>query len=131
MGLSCVIVDDNATFLKAARTLLEREGVTVAGTGGCADEALDLSSAHEPDVMLVDIVLGEESGFDLARKLVSEGRPVILMSAYTESGYGPPAPQGTDIGFLAKTELSAASIRALLRTARTHAQKTARRHQGT
>lgn len=112
--MSCVIVDDNATFLKAARVLLEREGVTVAGTGSSVAEAFELARRHEPDVVLVDVVLGEEDGFDLARKLASEGRSVILMSAYTQSRYGALAPDTPALGFLAKTELSAVRICALL-----------------
>lgn len=115
MGLSCVIVDDNGPFLKAARALLEREGMTVAGTGSSGAEAVRLAGVVQPDVVLVDVELGEEDGFDVARILVSEGHSVILMSAYAESGYRELAPHSAAVSFLAKTELSAARIRALLR----------------
>ncbi len=66
MVLRCVIVDDSARFLEAARALLEREGVDVVGVASTIAEALRLVDEVRPDVTLVDIDLGAESGFDLA-----------------------------------------------------------------
>jgi CheY-like chemotaxis protein len=74
MPLRCLIVDDNGAFLDAARLLLEREGVTVVGVASSIAEALRQARALLPDVSLVDIGLGEESGFDLARLLTQDGR---------------------------------------------------------
>ena len=48
--LRCVIVDDNASFLKAASTLLERQGLVVAGTVGTAAGALQQTRELRPDV---------------------------------------------------------------------------------
>jgi two-component system, NarL family, nitrate/nitrite response regulator NarL len=69
VALGCLIVDDNANFLEAAASLLQREGVTVVGLASSIADALQQARELSPDVVLVDIVLGRESGFDLARRL--------------------------------------------------------------
>ena len=61
----CLLVDDNSAFIETARLLLAREGMVVAGTASSIAEALRQASALRPDVVLVDIALGEENGFDL------------------------------------------------------------------
>ena len=69
MPLRCLIVDDSDAFLRSASVLLEQEGVTVAGVASNSAEALRQARALWPDVILIDVGLGEESGFDLARQL--------------------------------------------------------------
>ncbi|HEX3796064.1 MAG TPA: response regulator, partial [Acidimicrobiales bacterium] len=84
MSVRALLVDDNATFLASARRLLEGEGIVIVGVASTGVEALRAAEQHDPDVMLVDVDLGEESGFDLAeRSSATEGarRPVILISA--------------------------------------------------
>ena len=65
-----LIVDDNGAFLYAARRLLAREGLQVAGIAATGDEALRRVDKLRPDVVLVDVELAGESGFDVARRLV-------------------------------------------------------------
>ena len=74
MPLRCLLVDDNDAFLETARTLLERQGVQVAGVASNIAGALRQARALRPDVVLVDIGLGEESGFELARLLAADGQ---------------------------------------------------------
>jgi DNA-binding NarL/FixJ family response regulator len=69
MQLRCVLVDDQDAFLEETRLLLEQEGVTVLGTPSNTDEALWQARALCSDVVLVDIALGAENGFDLVRHL--------------------------------------------------------------
>ena len=66
-----LIVDDNAHFLEAARDLLEREGMTVVAVASTSAEALRRADELQPDVTLVDVDLGDDSGFDLARQLAA------------------------------------------------------------
>ncbi|HEY2371836.1 MAG TPA: response regulator [Gaiellaceae bacterium] len=77
-----VIVDDQADFRAAARELLEKRGHVVVAEAGNQDEALAAMNAAEPDVVLMDIRLGDESGFDVTRALTSVRPevPVVLMS---------------------------------------------------
>lgn len=85
MPIRCLLVDDNDTFLQAASILLQREGLTVVGVASNSAEALRQARTLRPDVILVDIGLGDESGFDLARLLAQDGQgggaEVILISA--------------------------------------------------
>jgi CheY-like chemotaxis protein len=114
--LRCLIVDDSARFLDAARALLERQGVTVVGVASSSAEALQRAEELRPDVTLLDIDLGGESGLELARRL--HGRPgpapVILISTHAEQDYEELIAASPAIGFLPKTALSAAAIRDLL-----------------
>jgi len=103
----CLIVDDNQPFLDAARVLLEREGVAVAGVATTSAEALRLEQELRPDVVLVDIRLGEESGFDLARRLSGT---VILISTNAQSEYAEEIAASPAAGFISKAQLSASAV---------------------
>ena len=69
MSLSCVIVDDSPGLVAAARSLLERQGLTIVGAASNCAEGLRLAAELRPDVILVDVDLSGESGFELARRL--------------------------------------------------------------
>jgi DNA-binding NarL/FixJ family response regulator len=118
MPLRCLLVDDNRAFLEAASVLLEREGVTVAGVASNTAGALRQARALRPDVILVDIGLGDESGFDLARLLAQDGdgrgAPVILISMGAEADYADLIGESPAAGFLPKSELSARGIGRIL-----------------
>ena len=117
VSLRCLIVDDNASFLEAATSLLERDGVTVVAVASASAEAIRKVQELHPDVVLVDIMLGNESGFDLARELASSNadRPaIILISARAEADFADLIAQAPAAGFVPKSELSASVIRRLL-----------------
>jgi two-component system, NarL family, nitrate/nitrite response regulator NarL len=117
MALRCLIVDDNPGFLEAARRLLEREGVSIAGLVSTSAEALQEAELLRPDVMLVDVSLGEESGIELARRLVAgpaHGATVILISTRSEAELTDLVALSPAAGFLPKSELSADAIRGFL-----------------
>jgi len=116
--LRCFIIDDNRRFLDAARALLEREGITVVGVASSAAEALQRAEELQPDVTLVDIRLGEQSGFDVARQLHGKvslaGSRTVLISTHAEEDYADLIAASPAIGFLPKAILSARAIRNLL-----------------
>ena len=117
MPLRCLLVDDNDAFLAAASVLLQREGVTVVGVASNSAEALRQARAMRPDVILVDIGLGTESGFDLARLLAQDGRggtEVISVSARAETDYEDLVAESPAAGFLVKSELSTQAISRIL-----------------
>jgi DNA-binding NarL/FixJ family response regulator len=86
--IRCIIVDDNHHFLRVVNDLLNHEGIVVAGLASTSAEALSLASWLLPDIVLVDVHLGAESGFDLAQRLMAAApawQPtVVLMSTYPE-----------------------------------------------
>jgi DNA-binding NarL/FixJ family response regulator len=114
--LRCLIVDDNPAFLEGAAALLDREGMAVVGVASSSAEALGRAEELHPDVVLVDITLGEESGFELARRLAdtdSGHRTVILISTHAEADFADLIAESPTAGFLPKSELSASAIRRL------------------
>ena len=117
MPVTCLIVDDNLLFLESAVELLGREGLEVVGVASDSSEAIRLASELRPDVALVDIDLGEEDGFDLARELSdASGAPtkVILVSTHSEKDLGELIAASPALGFIQKTRLSAWTIRETL-----------------
>ena len=115
--MRCLLVDDNEGFLETARRVLDLDGVRVTGTASSIGEALLLASELRPDVVLVDIALGDENGFDLARSLAeSHDRDVavIMISSGTEDDYADLVAGSPALGFLPKDELSADGVRRLL-----------------
>jgi len=116
VSLRCLIVDDNAYFLEAAADLLTRQGLTVAGVASDTAGALRLARELRPDVVLVDIMLGHESGIDLARRLAganSGGPVIILISTHAEADFADLIQEAPVAGFVPKSELSASAIRQL------------------
>ncbi|MFC9766521.1 response regulator transcription factor [Rhodococcus jostii] len=116
--LRCFIVDDSPSFRDAARNLLELEGITVVGVASTSAEALRGVEELRPDVTLVDVNLGEESGFTLAEQLHHDGRcapsPVILISTHDEQDLADLIDASPAMGFLSKSALSAGAIYDLL-----------------
>jgi DNA-binding NarL/FixJ family response regulator len=116
--MNCVLVDDNPDFLASAARLLELEGVHVIGRASNGEEALRLADPlAPPDVILVDIELGEENGIDLARQLAARlpDTPVILISAHDREELEELMPGAGVVGFVPKQELGAATITELIR----------------
>jgi len=116
VAVRCLIVDDNRRFLGVARTLLEGEGLTIAGVATTSAEALRQAATLRPDVVLVDISLGDENGFELARRLVADHADgaVILISTRSEAELADAIGLSPAVGFLAKSALSAEAIRGLI-----------------
>jgi CheY-like chemotaxis protein len=118
MAMSVLIVDDNTSFLGAATMLLEREGLTVAGVAATSREALRKIEDLRPNVILVDVFLGEESGLELAQRLVEDGRgegaTVILISTHAEDDLADLIAARRVAGFLQKAELSARAVRRIV-----------------
>ena len=82
-----LIVDDQPEFRQVARDLLETRGYAVVAEAEGVVTALEALGRCAPDAVLLDVGLGEESGFDVARAL-TDARPglaVVLVSA--DDGY--------------------------------------------
>ena len=116
MGVRCLIVDDNDEFLASATRLLESQGIDVVGTASTGEEALQRTGSLDPNVVLIDVELGEEDGVELALKL-REAAPesrVVLISAYERDEIDELVKPGKAVGFLPKRSLSARAIAELL-----------------
>jgi DNA-binding NarL/FixJ family response regulator len=118
VAISCLIVDDNPSFLEAASALLEQEGVTVAGVASTIDEGLGQAVSLHPDVVLVDVYLGSESGLVLAQRLaeaqLSAPAAVVMISTCGEDDVADLIAGSPVAGFIPKAQLSATGIRRLV-----------------
>ncbi len=118
MTFRCLLVDDNQRFLDAARRGLERQGLHAVDTALDIDSALEAVATRRPDVVLVDVSLGQESGFDLVRRLAERfshltGR-IIMISTRDEEDYAELMEAASATGFLGKSALSVEGIRTLI-----------------
>jgi DNA-binding NarL/FixJ family response regulator len=112
-----IIVDDYEPFLKVARAKLERQGMAVVAVASTGTEALRQARELTPDVALVDISLGTESGFDVAREIDPHVGSVILISSddhYGEDDYAELIADCPAVGFLSKATLSVDAISRLV-----------------
>jgi CheY-like chemotaxis protein len=114
----CLIVDDNHDFLRAARELLEHQGINVAGVASTGAQAYRACRELKPDVALIDIDLGEESGFEVARQLAAQadaGQPrVVLISAHAADDLEDLIADSPAVSFLPKESLSGTAIRGIV-----------------
>ena len=104
-------------FRDAASTMLEHAGISVVGMACNTAEALASYRDLLPDVTLVDIDLGPESGFDVAEELHHAGTPappVILISTHDEQDLADMTASSSALGFLPKFALSPDAIRDLV-----------------
>ncbi|HEY7373189.1 MAG TPA: sigma-54 dependent transcriptional regulator [Polyangia bacterium] len=83
MSVPVLIADDEALIRQSLRTTLAREGfdVTVAASGS---EAWLRFQEDRPDIVLLDLVLGDADGIDILRRMRQEApdAKVILISAH-------------------------------------------------
>jgi DNA-binding NarL/FixJ family response regulator len=121
MTLRCLIVDDNERFLQVARASLDGHELEVVGTARTIAEALEQTEVLRPDVVLVDVSLGDESGFDLARDLVASfpdlHSRVVLISTRAEEDLIDLIATSPAIGFLSKSRLSPSAVREMVAAA--------------
>jgi two-component system nitrate/nitrite response regulator NarL len=119
MPVRLLIVDDNERFLAASRAILQRQGLEVIAVARSNAEGLLRAQRLRPDLILVDIGLGEDSGFELVRQLAREHDTadvnVILISTQSEDDFAELIRESPAVGFVSKWELSRFAIEDVLR----------------
>lgn len=99
--------------------MLDGDGVAVVGVVSTGEQACRACRELSPDVVLIDLDLGEESGLDVAGQLRGQHaggqRPrMILISAYSADDVADMIAGHPAISFLPKAHLSGAAIRGIL-----------------
>jgi DNA-binding NarL/FixJ family response regulator len=97
MALRLVLIEDHQALREGLELLLGREGIEVLGTAGSADEGRQLVEEVDPDVALIDIRLGDDSGIDLTAKLI-DSDPERRIMLYTGSSEIETLVDGLDSG---------------------------------
>ena len=80
-----LIIEDEAVIRKAIRMACEKEGYEVVEAEN-GSEGLYLSESSRPDLILLDVMLPDISGFDVCREVRKSGSavPIIILSAKTD-----------------------------------------------
>lgn len=83
-GDKILVMDDDKDFLDTTRVMLEDHGFEVAAvTRG--KECLKKLESFEPDILILDIMMPEKSGFEVCKELKSsvdyQGIPIIMLTA--------------------------------------------------
>ena len=86
MPLRLVLIEDHQALREGLQLLLGREGFEVLGAAGSAEEGRTLVERLAPDVALIDIALGEESGIELTARLIDADpeRRIVLYTGSNE-----------------------------------------------
>jgi DNA-binding NarL/FixJ family response regulator len=114
---SVLIVDDHAGFRTAARHMLDSEGFTVIGEAEDGGAALSAVRSLHPDMVLLDVVLPDGNGFDVAEVLSAEvaNVTVVMISSRPASSYRSRLKRTKARGFIAKSDLSGERLRSVVR----------------
>jgi DNA-binding response OmpR family regulator len=80
-----LIIEDEAVVRKAIRMACEKDGYEVVEAAGGVD-GLRLVEETKPDLLLLDLMLPDISGFDVCREVRQSGSgvPIIMLSAKTD-----------------------------------------------
>jgi DNA-binding NarL/FixJ family response regulator len=110
-----LVVDDHPSFRRLASKLLAAGGFEVVGEAEDGRAALANAARLRPELVLLDVLLPDMSGFAVAEALVAHSyRPrVVLVSSRSASELGPALEESPAAGFLTKSELSAEALAAI------------------
>jgi len=110
-----LIVDDHDGFRAVARALLEREGFVVVAEAADGAEAVAEAERVAPDVVLLDVHLPDQDGFEVSKKLALLPDPpsVVLTSSRPIADLRRRVAECPAAGFVAKDRLSGAALTAV------------------
>jgi DNA-binding NarL/FixJ family response regulator len=115
--VSLLLVDDSARYrLQLRRTVAKMCPRAVIYEAQNITEALNLTQRLAPQLVLIDVVLGEEDGIRCTRRIkaVSPSSRIILISAYPDREFHRLGLEAGAVAFLDKKDLDAATLRQIL-----------------
>jgi DNA-binding NarL/FixJ family response regulator len=116
VAATVLVVDDHPSFRSFARRLLQAAGFSVVDEAGDAASALAAVNELRPDVVLLDVLLPDMTGFELAEVLAADPDApiVVLTSSRSASDFGGSLERSSARGFIAKSDLTTAALAALV-----------------
>lgn len=108
-----LLVDDHPGVRQGLALLLARDEIAVSGEAGGRADGLAALERETPDLALVDLSLGAESGIDLTAELVALGVPVLVYSMYEDGEHVQRALAAGARGYVAKRELHGVLVDAI------------------
>ncbi len=120
MEPSILIVDDHAAFRSQARALLERRGFSVVGEAEDGPSAIEAVRRIRPDVVLLDVYLGDANGFEVAEQIraCDPATKVVMTSGNEQTSLRSRLRRTSAFGFIAKTDLATTTTLQALLSAR-------------
>ena len=111
-----VIVDDDPTFLRTVRRVLEAQGFEVVGEAVNGLDGVDATTRLGPDLVLVDVNLPDIDGFEVADRLADGGdaTPVVLTSIRSADDFGGLVETSRASAFITKADLTGEALAAFL-----------------
>jgi DNA-binding NarL/FixJ family response regulator len=108
MAVTVLIVDDHRTFRRFARRLLEDAGFCVIGEAPDGAAAVETARLLRPDAVLLDVLLPDTSGLDVAAELARAAGPpaVVLTSSRSAADLGVALAEAPVRGFVPKASLT-------------------------
>jgi DNA-binding NarL/FixJ family response regulator len=107
---SVLLVDDNERFLRVAASALARQHpsqLAVVGAARNGSEAIAMAEKLRPDVVLLDLRLGAESGLDLIGQLRRAGASiVVILTMHDRASYEEAALAAGASGFVTKARMT-------------------------
>jgi CheY-like chemotaxis protein len=113
---TALIVDDHPSFRRLARKLLESAGYVVVGDADDGAWGVAAVRALRPDVVLLDVLLPDMTGFEVAEELAAQPEQplVVLTSSRSASDLGSLVRTEHAKGFISKRDLTVAALAALV-----------------
>jgi two-component system LytT family response regulator len=86
--MRAILIDDEISNLENLRTLLEKHcpRVTILAAAQNVSDAVDAIEKYTPDLVFLDIQMGEQTGFDVLKLLPTRNFEVIFATAYDQYG---------------------------------------------
>ena len=115
--ITILLVDDNARYRRQLRRMTSKAyPQATIYEAGSIKEVLHLAQQIHPELVLVDVVLGEENGIHCTRRLkaVTREARVILMSAYPDREFHRRGLEAGAIAFLDKKDLDTGTLRQVI-----------------
>lgn len=111
-----VVVDDHAGFRQVVREMLTAAGWRVIGEVSTGAAAPEMVMRLVPDLVLLDVVLPDMDGFDVAERLAAAGcrSAVVLISGHDRSDFAGRVRAAPVRGFLSKEMISGPALTRLL-----------------
>ncbi len=115
---SILIVDDHPMLRRGLAALIETApGLTVRGEAASRTAALDAIRASTPDLVIVDLMLGDSHGLDLVKDLKTRHPqiPALVLSMHDEALYAERSLRAGACGYVTKQELDDTLLTAIQR----------------
>ena len=102
------IVDDHSLVRRGLTALIESEAdLAVCGEAATCRAALEAISQSQPDLVIVDLVLGEDDGLDLVKAIKARHPEIrsLVLSMHDESVYAERSLRAGALGYVTKQQL--------------------------